>query len=194
MSTPPSPGASARARAWSELPTGPGAAGDAVIDPAELAFRARALAQAHPLSAPASDAIDVIVDAQCKAQPSHDIGSWVASALLAGYCLRRVEEAVAGVRVQESGHPRAPAGIDPDVVERIAAAVRGDGAAPWLLDALVTVGALDRIIASELYKRANQGADCLSPDAWTELEKYLTWWVVEGYALRSAEGASLRWR
>lgn len=57
-----------------------------------LAFRARALAQAHPLSDLARRFVDRAVATQRLEQPLPEIGIWAGAALVAGYCLRRVEE------------------------------------------------------------------------------------------------------
>ena len=61
-----------------------------------LAFRARALAQAHPLSDLARRFVDRAVATERLEQPMPEIGIWAGAALMAGYCLRRVEETTAG--------------------------------------------------------------------------------------------------
>ncbi len=52
------------------------------------------------------------------------------------------------------------------------------------------VAALDRIIASEVNRRLEHWRDSVDDAAWAELEEYITWWVVKGYALRVAEVAA----
>jgi hypothetical protein len=54
----------------------------------------------------------------------------------------------------------------------------------------VTVAALDRIIASEVTRRLQNWREDIDDEAWAELEEYITWWAVKGYALRVAEMAS----
>ena len=57
-----------------------------------LAYRARALAQAHPLTKLARRYLDWAVAGQRTSQPLPEIGIWAGASLLEGYCVRRVEE------------------------------------------------------------------------------------------------------
>ncbi|MGQ0743032.1 MAG: hypothetical protein ACT4OS_01570 [Acidimicrobiales bacterium] len=197
----------------------------------EIAYRARALAQTHPLSPRAKALVDRVVREQQTAQPTAEVGRWAGAAMLTGYCLRRVEEAVSGrdsATAPGSGeqarpaYPRpadpspgdpgsgdglappdggssAAAGFEPEDfdLDGLAAAARivadelgGDGPIRHsLVDIDRTIEGLDRIIASEVAKRLDHWETELEADARAELEEYLTWWVVNGYAVRVAEMA-----
>jgi hypothetical protein len=174
----------------------PGAAGAAVPsdvdeDPVakSLAYRARALAQAHPLTDLAKRYVDRAVGEQRTSQPLPEIGIWAGAGLINGYCVRRVEETDAGLEL-------APGASAPDLDEleeaanRIAADIRtDDSGAHMLADGQRVITALDLIIASEVDKRLDHWRDDVDDAAWAELEEYMTWWVVKGYALRVAEAA-----
>lgn len=177
----------------------------------ELAYRSRALAQAHPLTVLAKRYVDRAVAEQRTSQPLPEIGIWAGAGLIGGYCLRRVEESDAGLdpvppgRVskdrpsdERSGDERPG---EPDQAEEladldraavdIAADLRSDSAGRWLLgEDARTVEALDRLIASEVSRRLDHWRETIDDSVWAELEEYLTWWVVKGYALRVAETAS----
>ena len=158
--------------------------------PENLAFKARALAQGNPLTPLARRLVDRAVAEQRLDQPMPEAGMWADAALVAGYCVRRVEEAEAGLAPEfhQAGAP------DLDELDRaatrIAGELRTDTVGHALGDADVTVAALDRIIASEVSRRLNHWKDDVDQAAWDELEEYLTWWVVKGYALRTAERAT----
>jgi len=173
---------------------GGGAAGAAMGERAEpytaeeIAYRARALAQTHPLSPLAKKFVDRVVGEQRLAQPSPEVGIWAGAAVLNGYCLRRVEEAIAGVAFDpETDYQPAIEHLD-EAARLIATDLRGDDAAQHLLgDVDRTVEGLDRIIASEVSKRLDHWSEDLDAEARAELEEYLTWWVLKGYAVRVAE-------
>lgn len=154
--------------------------------PAELAFRARALAQAHPLTPIARRAVDQAVARERAAQPLPELATWAGAALVNGYCLRRVEEDAAGLDLGP------PEGADPvleeieDAAGAIAADLRAGPGGGGPADE-VTVAALDRIIGSEVERRLDYWRDELDDSACAEVEEYVTWWVVRGYALRVAE-------
>ncbi len=157
------------------------------LDPEELTFRARALAQTHPLTRLAGRFIERSVGEQRTSQPVPEIGIWAGGALIDGYCLRRVEEDEAGLTLG-AVDARQP-GLDDLEAEatRIAAEVR-TGAGDYLLgDDGPIVAALDRLVASQVDRRLEHWRDSVDDKAWAELEEYLTWWVVKGYALRVAE-------
>lgn len=154
----------------------------------DLSYRARALAQAHPLTPLAKRFIDRAVGEQRTSQPLPEIGIWAGAAMINGYCLRRVEEDDAGFTLM------AVEGVDADLdrldddVASIAADVRTAGSTAHLLgDDERTVAALDRLVHSEVDRRLQHWRDSIDDKAWAELEEYLTWWVVKGYALRIAE-------
>ncbi|HJV08822.1 MAG TPA: hypothetical protein VJ653_04050 [Acidimicrobiales bacterium] len=157
----------------------------------DMAYRARALAQAHPLTSLARQYVDRAVADQRTSQPIPEIGIWAGAAAIGGYCLRRVEESEVNLDLAavEEGLP------DLDALEeatsQIAADLRTEGAGGHMLaDEDRNVEALDRIIASEVSRRLDHWKDDVDQAAWDELEEYLTWWVVKGYALRAAERAT----
>lgn len=157
----------------------------------DLAFKARALAQGHPLTPLARRLADRAVAEQRVDQPMPEAGMWADAALVAGYCVRRVEEAEAGL-TPEFQEMTAPVLDELDrTSSRIAAELRSEGGARHVLgDERVVVDALDRIIASEVTRRLQNWGEDVDDAAWAELEGYLTWWVVKGYALRVAEMTS----
>ena len=157
----------------------------------DLAYRARALSQAHPLTSLARAYVDRAIADQRTSQPVPEIGIWAGAAAIGGYCLRRVEETEAGLDLH-AGEEDLP---DLDALEEattsVAADLRTDGAGGHMLgDEDRTIEALDRIIASEVSRRLDHWKDDVDEAAWAELEEYLTWWVVKGYALRTAERAT----
>ncbi len=154
----------------------------------ELSYRARALAQAHPLTPLAKRYIDQAVEEQRSAQPMVEIGMWAGAALLNGYCLRRVEEVEAGLDLAPADDAQPELEQLDEASAQIAADLRSDDASKHLLsDDERVIEALDRIIASEVSRRLDNWKDDVDQTAWGELEEYLTWYVVKGYALRVAE-------
>ena len=153
----------------------------------DLAFRARALAQAHPFTSLAQRYLNRIVGEQRASQPLPEIGTWAGAALTGGYCLRRVEETESGLALEATPD----ADVDLDRLDEVAVQVAGDvrtGAGDYSLgDDERTVAALDRLVHAEVDKRLEHWRDSVDDKAWAELEEYLTWWVVKGYALRIAE-------
>lgn len=154
-----------------------------VVD--ELCFTARALAQTHPMSEPALRYRQHRFDTERRSQPFDEAADWASTALLVGYCLRRAEERAADVDVEADV-------VALDDFAGLAAAVattltEGDATTVTLLAPDVTVRALDRLIESELGKRHEHVREQLDDAAWAELEQYVTWWVVHGYAVRVAE-------
>lgn len=157
----------------------------------ELAYKSRALAQTHPLTRLAKSYVDRCAEAERASQPLPETGTWAATALITGYCLRRVEETEAGLALAATEGAEAGR-IDIDVLEEemagIAADLHTEGATSRVLgDEDAVIAALDRIIASEVDRRLGNWRDSVDEQAWVELEGYLTWWVVRGYALRVAE-------
>ena len=149
-------------------------------DPALLAFRARALAQAHPLSAAAHRLVSKRMAEEARTQPRPELGTWAGAALTQGYCLRRV---------QEDGVPVVTTVTDDEALERAATAHAASLRTSAGNDS--TVAALDRLVGSQVEYRLGPWRDELDDDAWAELEQYLTWWVVKGYGLRLAETVGL---
>jgi hypothetical protein len=156
----------------------------------ELAYNARALAQAHPMTPLAKRYLDQAVAVQRTSQPVDEIGIWAGAGMLKGYCLRRVEENDLDLHLEAAGDEAALPDLEQldEVAQRVAGEVRtDDGGDHFLGDADSIVEALDRIITSEVENRLDHWRESIDDKAWAELEEYLTWWVVKGYALRVAE-------
>lgn len=131
-----------------------------------------------------------IVDRERGAQAHPEMGEWAGHAFTTGYCLRKVEE----VDVN---------GSHPDVAEiseleaadnsasEVAATLRttGLGALALFSESLV-VDTLDRLILGEIDRRLDQWRDTTPPEVWRQLEDYLAWWVIKGYAFRVVETTS----
>ena len=159
----------------------------ASIDVDDLVFRSRALAQAHPFTTDGYRFMRRVVDRERQVQPRPELGEWAGHALTTGYCLRRVEEVdVAGDR---AGDPPvddlAEAEEQAEVVVR---ALRTDGLAELtLFPEPVLVETLDRLILGEIDRRLDQWRGVVDAERWRELEDYLAWWVLKGYAFRVVE-------
>ncbi|MDQ6783991.1 MAG: hypothetical protein M3063_11210 [Actinomycetota bacterium] len=124
-----------------------------------------------------------------------EVGIWAGSALVDGYCLRRVEEQETTTTAPVPGGVVAPPLPAPDPLERldelashIASDLRtGLSEGSHDDDKERTVAALDLLIAGAVERRLDHLRDEVDGQAWIELGEYLTWWVVKGYALRAAE-------
>lgn len=167
---------------------------DSVVS--ELAFKSRALAQAHPLSEVARQYINHVVGEQRVSQPLPEIGIWAGAALIEGYCLRRVEESETFGFVEGdsnfSGIDSNEDSTESDRLDRIASELAAQiraGAADYFMctDPYNTEDALDCLIYSQVQRRLDHWRDSIDDAAWKELEEYITWWTVKGYALRCAE-------
>ena len=157
------------------------------IDVSDLCFTARALAQTHPMTEASHRYRQECLEDERRRQPVTELADWAATALLVGYCLRRSEEQrVDGGEIGAA----APTGgeIDLERVTALSESLRvGDAGSVSLLAADVTIAALDRIIATELDKRQEHLREQLDDASWSELEDYIAWWVIHGYALRASE-------
>jgi len=156
-------------------------------DSAERAYKARALAQAHPLTPLAKRFREQAVAKEELDQPMVELARWAGEALLKGYCLRKVEEQDAG-----GGTEVAADDADLEVVgaraSQIAADLRTGDPEPHLLgEPRLTFEALDRIITSELGSRQDNYREQVDAASWQQFEEYIAWWAVRGYALRAAE-------
>jgi len=155
----------------------------------ELSYRARALAQAHPLTSLAKRYLDRAVAQQRLCQPIPEIGIWAGASLLNGYCLRCVEENDADVVLAAATDATTFPDLDQldELATQVAAELRSDTGGRHLLGDDNVFDALDRIINSEVNNRLGHWRDTIDDNAWAEMEEYITWWVVKGYALRVAE-------
>jgi len=156
-----------------------------------LARQARTLAQAHPLTPLASEFVNRSIDEQKGSQPSPEIATWAGACLINGYCLRRVEEVEAGLVLQVQGD----AGTDVDRLAEDATRIAGDlreaaGPDHFLIADDDVIGALDHIISSEVSRRLDNLRNAIDAAAAAEVEEFLTWFTVRGYALRVAEKAA----
>ena len=158
----------------------------AETDVSDLCFAARALAQTHPMTEASLRYRQQCFESERARQPVTELADWASTALLVGYCLRRSEEQ----RVPGDRLPAAAADgeIDLENVAALSETLRmGDPGTVSLLPAEVTVAALDRIIATELDKRNEHLREQLDDASWSELEDYIAWWTIHGYALRASE-------
>ena len=158
----------------------------AETDVSDLCFAARALAQTHPMTEASLRYRQQCFESERARQPVTELADWASTALLVGYCLRRSEEQ----RVPGDLLPAAAADgeIDLESVAALSETLRvGDPGGVSLLPAEVTVAALDRIIATELEKRHEHLREQLDEASWSELEDYIAWWAIHGYALRASE-------
>lgn len=157
------------------------------VDVSDLCFAARALAQTHPMTEASHRYRQECLEAERRRQPVTELADWAATALLVGYCLRRSEEQ----RVHDgvlAAVTCAGDEIDLDHVTELSESLRlGDPGSVSLLPADVTIAALDRIIGTELDKRNEHLREQLDDASWSELEDYIAWWVIHGYALRASE-------
>ncbi len=151
----------------------------------ELCFRARALAQSHPMTETARRYRQTCHVAQRAEQPLADFADWATTALDVGYCLRRTEEDT--VDVTSTPIELADESLSAAAVAIATELRTGDSASVTLLPADQTIAALDRLIATELDKRADNVREQLSDADWADLEAYIAWWVVHGYCIRAAE-------
>jgi len=159
----------------------------AELDVDDLCFTARALAQSHPMTETSHHYRQACSERERWQQPVTELGDWAGTALLVGYCLRRSEEQ--RVHASQLADPPEPhSEIDLEEVAALSESLAvGDADSVTLLPATVTVAALDRIIASELDKRNEHLREQLDDGEWAELEDYIAWWVIHGYALRASE-------
>lgn len=159
------------------------------VDIADLCFTARALAQTHPMSEVASRYRQECFESERERQHVAELADWASTAMLAGYCLRRSEERVADESVSVvdiDAQVLADRSIDLAVTLR-----SGDAESVTLLSAEASIGAIDRIIGTEIHKRHEHLREQLDDDAWAEFEAYIAWWVVHGYCVRAVETTRL---
>ena len=159
------------------------------IDVSDLCFTARALAQTHPMTEASHRYRQECLEGERRRQPVTELADWATTALLVGYCLRRSEEQrVDGGEIGAGAAVSTGGEIDLEQVTALSESLRvGDAGSVSLLAADVTIAALDRIIATELDKRQEHLREQLDDASWSELEDYIAWWVIHGYALRASE-------
>lgn len=153
----------------------------------DLTFKARALAQAHPLTVTATVYRDQMVAEERRTQPMAEFADWAGTALLVGYCIRRVEEADRDRMPDTDGLTEALVPLAHETV-RLSDEVRnGRAAGNRLLEPALVEALLDRVISTEIEKRVEHWKGQISATDWASFETYIAWWVVHGYSLRAAE-------
>lgn len=157
-----------------------------VVDFEGWTVRARALGQSHPYSNRSFRYVNAVVERERRHQPADELGIWAGQAINAGYCLRRVEEQDTDRLPARDAAAGLPDSLDA-AATHVAQLLRTEGADPFLLSKEEElVAALDHLIAGEIERRLGKWgeADDVDADAWTQLEEYLAWWTIKGYALR----------
>lgn len=155
-------------------------------EPTSLVFKVRALAQAHPLSNGAHRYLNQLVARESDAQPQREIGAWAGYGLTVGYCLRRIEE----VEILGSRSEASPLSFEEAdrLSSRLTVEIRTAGAdGRYLMSEDIVVTTLDDLIAGEIERRLDQWKGTVPKETWRELEEYIAWWVIKGYALRIVE-------
>lgn len=151
-----------------------------------LVFKTRVLAQAHPLSPEAHRYVNRVVARERSTRPQEEMGDWAGNGLTIGYCLRRIEEVeVLGVG-SETGTLEVNR-VD-ELTSGVASAMRSSAfQANYLLAEETIVSTLDDLIRGEIERRLDHLKETVSEETWGELEEYIAWWVIKGYALRVVE-------
>jgi hypothetical protein len=161
----------------------------------EIIFQTRVLAQGHPFSGPGDAYLNQIVARERTEQSVPEIGVWAGYAITAGYCLRRFEEEDTGhgpdaAPASESSDVGTPSSVEEldelstEIADRIRSENPGD---LFLYTEDAVVDALDHLIAGEVERRLSHWAETVDEETFAELEAYVAWWTVKGYALRVAE-------
>ncbi|MDQ4096594.1 MAG: hypothetical protein M3144_01825 [Actinomycetota bacterium] len=156
----------------------------------QMAYQARALAQSDPFTLLARRSMDRAIEAERKAQPGN-FPIWATAAFTKGYCVRRVEEEDTGVTYVAVAPENLPEldEVDERTAEIVTALRTDDDSlhAYLISDEERLLDVLDQVIGSEVRNRIENANANLNSRARAELEDYLTYWVVRGYALRTAE-------
>jgi len=154
---------------------------------ADLTFKARALAQAHPLTVTASSYREQMVEEERRTQPMKEFADWAATAFLVGYCIRRTEEADTDRMPETGSQADALVPLAHDAARLSDEVKQGRPAGTQLLDQPLVEALLDTVISTEIDKRAEHWKAQISKADWAIFEDYVAWWVIHGYSLRAAE-------
>lgn len=154
---------------------------------ADLTFKARALAQAHPLTVTASAYREQMIEEERRTQPMPEFADWAATAFLVGYCTRRIEEADAGQIPETESQVEALVPLGHDTARLSDEVRQGRSPGKQLLRQPLVEALLDTVISTEIDKRAEHWKGQISEADWAMFEDYVAWWVVHGYSLRAAE-------
>ena len=166
-----------------------------LLEPDQMAFRARALAQSEVFTPLARQMVMDEMTAEREAQPGN-FAIWANAAYTKGYCVRAVEEDDIGLAFAPTPADDMPERTAVEAAtQKIAAALRNEEADidPYMIsDEERLFDVLDQIVGSEVRNRLDTvGSETkMSSRARQELEDYITYWVVRGYALRAAEQAT----
>ena len=159
----------------------------------QMAYRSRALAQTEPFTRLAREVLDADMAREREAQPGN-FAVWANAAFTKGYCVRKVEEDDVAITLAVNEGDDFPTREQVlAVTDEIVTALRSEDAdisEHMISDEERLFEVLDQVIGSEVRNRADNADSNLSPRARGELEDYLTYWVVRGYALRAAEKAT----
>lgn len=154
---------------------------------ADLTFKARALAQAHPLTVTASTYRDQMIKEERRTQPMPEFADWAATAFLAGYCIRRIEEADTGQMPETDPQTDAIVPLAHDAARLSDEVKQGRPAGNQMLEQPLVEALLDTMISTEIDKRAEHWKAQVGQADWAMFEDYIAWWVIHGYSLRAAE-------
>lgn len=162
-----------------------------MTDPADrvgdLTFKARALAQAHPLTVTATSYREQMVAEERRTQPMSEFADWAGTAFLVGYCIRRIEEADVGHLPETTPQTDALVPLAHDTARMSDEVKQGRPAGTQLLEMSLVGQLLDTVIATEIDKRVEHWKGQISAADWAMFEDYIAWWVIHGYSLRAAE-------
>ncbi len=163
----------------------------------DVAFRARALAQAHALSEAALQYRTWRVGRDAPDHPFPELSDWAATAFLTGYCVRRVEESfVVGETPRTVESPPTTAAATTTATTEFtvwdseAAAMVNqlpNRSGFTLLPQPLVLAALDDVIRREIDKRAEHVKEQVQSGQWSQFEDFIGWWTLHGYAIRATE-------
>ena len=154
---------------------------------ADLTFKARALAQAHPLTVTASSYREQMIEEERRTQPMSEFADWAGTAFLVGYCIRRIEEADVGDLPETTPQTNALVPLAHETARLSDEVKLGRPAGVQLLEQPLVEELLDTVISTEIDKRSEHWKGQISNEDWAMFESYVAWWVIHGYSMRAAE-------
>jgi len=153
----------------------------------DLTFKARALAQAHPLTVTATAYREQMIEEERRNQPMSEFADWAGTAFLVGYCVRRIEEADTGNMPETTPQTHALVPLAHDTARLSDEVKQGRPAGTQLLDLSLVGKLLNTVIGTEIDKRVEHWKGQISAADWAIFENYIAWWVIHGYSMRAAE-------
>jgi hypothetical protein len=175
--------------------TGGGGRPTGLLEADQMAFRSRALAQSEVFTPVARAVVMDDMATEREAQPGN-FAIWANAAYTKGYCVRKVEEDDIALTFDLAPDDQMPPRSEVEAMTNtISLALRSEDSdvdAYLISDEDRLFDVLDQIIGSEVRNRLDTvGSETkMSSRARGELEDYITYWVVRGYALRAAEQAT----